>query len=160
LVSAVLGAGSESGREAATLELLEYGFDRYRRTKVVERGERLATPPVRYQDESLSLVADRELALTLRRDQSISTEVIAPDEVEGPVDRGDRLGEAVIEVDGEPIGRVALVAASAVPAADIGDRVDDALPGGRGLAWALLTAAVAALLVISARWLARRRSPR
>jgi serine-type D-Ala-D-Ala carboxypeptidase (penicillin-binding protein 5/6) len=160
LVSAVLGAGSESERESATLELLDYGFDRYRRERVVERGERLASPSVRYQDDSLGLVADRELALTVRRDQSVSTEVIAPDEVEGPVDRGERVGEAVIEVDGEPVARVALVAARAVPAADVGDRVDDALPGGRALAWVLITAVLAALLVLIGRAISHRRATR
>jgi serine-type D-Ala-D-Ala carboxypeptidase (penicillin-binding protein 5/6) len=160
LVSAVLGAGSESEREAATLELLDHGFDRYRRTEVVERGQRLASPSVRYQNESLGLVADRELALTLRRDQSISTEVVAPDEIEGPVERGERLGEAVIEVDGEPVGRVPLVAASAVPAADLGDRVDDALPGGLAVAWVLITAALAALLILVGRAIGRRRATR
>jgi serine-type D-Ala-D-Ala carboxypeptidase (penicillin-binding protein 5/6) len=160
LVSAVLGAGSESEREAATLELLDYGFDRYGREQVVDRGERLASPSVRYQDDSLGLVADRELALTLRRDQNISTEVIAPDEVEGPVDRGDRLGEAVVSVDGEPVGRVALVAVRAVPAADLGDRVDDALPGGRASAWVLITAALAALLLLAGRAISRRRATR
>jgi serine-type D-Ala-D-Ala carboxypeptidase (penicillin-binding protein 5/6) len=160
LVSAVLGAGSESEREAATLELLDYGFDRYGREQVVDRGERLASPSVRYQDDSLGLVADRELALTLRRDQNISTEVIAPDEVEGPVDRGDRLGEAVVSVDGEPVGRVALVAVRPVPAADLGDRVDDALPGGRAAAWVLITAALAALLLLAGRAISRRRATR
>jgi serine-type D-Ala-D-Ala carboxypeptidase (penicillin-binding protein 5/6) len=160
LVSAVLGAGSESGREAATLQLLEYGFDRYRRAKVLDRGERLASPSVRYQDESVDLVADRELALTLRRDQNVSTEVVAPDEIEGPVDRGERLGEAVIAVDGEPVGRVALVAASAVPAADLGDRVDDALPGGVAFAWVLITAALAALLILVGRAIGRSRGTR
>jgi serine-type D-Ala-D-Ala carboxypeptidase (penicillin-binding protein 5/6) len=159
LVSAVLGAGSESEREAATLELLDYGFDSYRREQVVERGERLASPSVRYQDDSLRLVADRELALTLRRDQSVSTEVVAPDEIEGPVDRGERLGEAVITVDGEQVGRVALVAGRAVPAADLGDRVDDALPGGRAFAWVLITGALVAAIAGVMRLLARRRSP-
>jgi serine-type D-Ala-D-Ala carboxypeptidase (penicillin-binding protein 5/6) len=158
LVSAVLGSTSESGREAATLELLEYGFDQYRRERVVERGERLASPSVRYQDELLGLVADRALGLTVRRDQRVSTDVVAPDEIEGPVDRGERLGEAVVAVDGEPVGRVALVAARHVPAADLGDRVDDALPGGRALAWGLITAAVAALLIVVTLAIGRRRA--
>jgi serine-type D-Ala-D-Ala carboxypeptidase (penicillin-binding protein 5/6) len=158
LVSAVLGSTSESGREAATLELLEYGFDQYRRERVVERGERLASPSVRYQDELLGLVADRALGLTVRRDQRVSTDVVAPDEIEGPVDRGERLGEAVVAVDGEPVGRVALVAARNVPAADLGDRVDDALPGGRALAWGLITAAVAALLIVVTLAIGRRRA--
>jgi serine-type D-Ala-D-Ala carboxypeptidase (penicillin-binding protein 5/6) len=160
LVSAVLGAPSESDREAATLELLEYGFSQYRREAVVKRGERLANPSVRYQDDALALVADREVALTLRRDQTVATDVVAPDEIEGPVDRGERLGEAVVTVDGEAVGRVALVAARGVPAADLGDRVDDALPGGRVLAWGLITAAVVALLIVVGRVIGRRRATR
>jgi hypothetical protein len=94
----------------------------------------------------------------VRRDQRVSTDVVAPDEIEGPVDRGERLGEAVVAVDGEPVGRVALVAARNVPAADLGDRVDDALPGGRALAWGLITAAVAALLIVVTLAIGRRRA--
>jgi serine-type D-Ala-D-Ala carboxypeptidase (penicillin-binding protein 5/6) len=108
----------------------------------------------------LALVADREVALTLRRDQTVATDVVAPDEIEGPVDRGERLGEAVVTVDGEAVGRVALVAARGVPAADLGDRVDDALPGGRVLAWGLITAAVVALLIVVGRVIGRRRATR
>jgi serine-type D-Ala-D-Ala carboxypeptidase (penicillin-binding protein 5/6) len=157
LVSAVLGAPSEGAREQATLELLDYGFSQYRRERVLERGQRLATAAVSYQDTSLPLVADRELATTLRRGQSVDTEVVVPQEVEGPIERGDRLGEAVVSVDGNEIGKVALVAARAIPQADIGDRVDSALPGGRALAWALITAAVAGILVLIGRALGRRR---
>jgi serine-type D-Ala-D-Ala carboxypeptidase (penicillin-binding protein 5/6) len=160
LVSTVLGADSENGREQETLELLSYGFEQYRREAVVGSGERLANASVRYQDDSLGLVADREVELTVRRDQRVSTEVVAPDEVEGPVDRGERVGEAVIAVDGEPVARVALVAARAVPAADIGDRVDDALPGNSVVAWMLITAVVAALLLIIARAISSRRATR
>lgn len=160
LVSTVLGASSESGREAATLELLDYGFDRYRREPVIDRGERLATPSVRYQDDSLGLVADKDVELTVRRDQRVTTDVVAPDEVEGPVDRGERVGEAVIAVDGEPVARVALVAARAVPEANLGDRVDDALPGGPVFAWVLITAPVAALLLIIGRAIGSRRATR
>jgi serine-type D-Ala-D-Ala carboxypeptidase (penicillin-binding protein 5/6) len=160
LVSVVLGAPSESAREAATLDLLRYGFSQYRREAAFKRGERVATPAVRYQDDAVPLVAQRAVTVTVRRGQAVGTDVVAPEEVEGPVDRGERLGEAVVTVDGEPVGRVALVAARAVPAADLGDRVDVALPGGRVLAWVLITAAVAALLIVVGRAIGRRRATR
>jgi serine-type D-Ala-D-Ala carboxypeptidase (penicillin-binding protein 5/6) len=160
LVSAVLGAPSEADREAATLELLRYGFSQYRRESVLERGERLAAAAVRYQDDSLSLLAQRPLTVTFRRGQDVETDVVAPEEVEGPVDRGERLGEAVVSVEGEEVGRVALIAARAVPAADIGDRVNDALPGGPVLAWVLVTAALAAAIVLVVRLIGHRRATR
>jgi D-alanyl-D-alanine carboxypeptidase (penicillin-binding protein 5/6) len=157
LVSAVLGAPSESAREQATLELLDYGFSQYRRERVLKRDERLASASVSYQDLSLPLVADRELAITLRRGQSVNMELVAPSEVEGPIERGERFGEAIVAVDGDEIGRVALVAGRAIPEANIGDRVDAALPGGRALAWILITSAVATMLILIARALGRRR---
>jgi serine-type D-Ala-D-Ala carboxypeptidase (penicillin-binding protein 5/6) len=127
---------------------------------VLERGERLAAAAVRYQDDSLSLLAQRPLTVTFRRGQDVETDVVAPEEVEGPVDRGERLGEAVVSVDGEEVGRVALIAARAVPAADIGDRVNDALPGGPVLAWVLVTAALAAAIVLVVRLIGHRRATR
>jgi D-alanyl-D-alanine carboxypeptidase (penicillin-binding protein 5/6) len=157
LVSAVLGAPSESAREQATLDLLDFGFSQYRRERLVRRGERLATAAVSYQDLALPLVADRELSATLRRGQSVNTEVVAPDEVDGPIERGERLGEAVVSVDGEEVDRIAVVAGRAIPTADIGDRVDSALPGGRTLAWVLITGAIAAILVLVGRAIGRRR---
>jgi serine-type D-Ala-D-Ala carboxypeptidase (penicillin-binding protein 5/6) len=160
LVSAVLGAPSEADREAATLDLLRYGFSQYRRESVLERGERLAAAAVRYQDDSLSLLARRPLMVTFRRGQDVETDVVAPEEVEGPIDRGERLGEAVVSVDGEEVGRVTLIAARAVPAANIGDRVDDALPGGPVLAWVLVTAVLAAAIVLVVRLIGHRRATR
>jgi D-alanyl-D-alanine carboxypeptidase (penicillin-binding protein 5/6) len=160
LVSAVLGAPSESARDAATRELLDYGFSQYERERALERGERLASASVRYQDSSLPLVADRDVTVTVRRGQQLDTELVAPDEVEGPVDRGERVGQAVVTLDGERVGRVALVAGRAIPEADVGDRVDSALPGGRGLAWVLVTGALAAILILVGRAIGRRRGTR
>jgi serine-type D-Ala-D-Ala carboxypeptidase (penicillin-binding protein 5/6) len=160
LVSVVLGAPSESARDAATRELLDYGFSQYQRERALERGERLASAAVRYQELTLPLVAGRDVSVTVRRGQQLDTELLAPDELEGPIERGERVGQAVVAVDGEEVGRVALVAGRAIPEADIGDRVDSALPGGRALAWVLITGALAAIVVLIGRMIGRRRSTR
>ena len=111
LVSALLGAPTESERDAATLELLNYGFSLYRQERVLRERERVATASVRWQDERMPLVAERPVRVTVRRGQRVDVAVAAPDEVEGPVRRGERLGRATVTVDGELAQRVALVAA-------------------------------------------------
>lgn len=160
LISAVLGEPTESARDADSLALLEYGFSLYRQREVVERRERLAAVPIADQGESLALVASRPVELTVRRGQEVTTTVDAPEEVEGPIARGERLGRVVVSVDGERRGRSALIAARAVAKASIGDRVDSALPGPRALAWLIVTGLVAAAAIIALRVWTRPRDTR
>lgn len=147
LVSAVLGTGSESERDAATLELLEYGFSLYRREDVLARGERVTSVTVRFRDQRLALAPVRDLRLTVRDGQRIETALDAPAEVEGPVDRGDRLGVATVTIDGERAARVALAAERSVAAPTLLERVDGAIPGPRAVAWAAAFLLLAAVFV-------------
>ena len=159
LISAVLGAPSEAARDAESLELLEYGFSLSRRERPVAAGKPLESASVSYQETTLSLEAAEALALTVRRGQQVEVEVEAPEEVEGPIERGEPLGEVIVRVDGDARARTALIAATAVPAASVADRVDSALPGPELLAWIIVIAALAgvAMLVIVLR--ARHRDP-
>ncbi len=147
LVAAVLGAPSESERDAATLELLDYGLSLYRRETVVRRGEPLAAPALRFQGTELALAAESELRLTVRDGERVATRVEAPDEVEGPIERGERLGTAFVTVAGEPAGEVALVAARSAPEATLLERFDGAVPGPRLAAWAVAVGAIALVLI-------------
>ncbi|HKH41840.1 MAG TPA: D-alanyl-D-alanine carboxypeptidase family protein [Solirubrobacterales bacterium] len=122
LISAVIGAPSESARDADTLALLDYGFSLYRPVEPVRRGQELADPGLDYRDDDLSLVAERTLAVNVREGQRVGTRVSAPDEVSGSVERGERLGRATVTVDGEPAASSPLVAAQAVAAATTLDK--------------------------------------
>jgi serine-type D-Ala-D-Ala carboxypeptidase (penicillin-binding protein 5/6) len=159
LVSAVLGAGTESERDAATLELLEYGFSLYRRDDVLQRGERVTGVPIRYRDQRLGLAPVRDVRLTIRDGQRIETELDAPAEVEGPVDRGQRLGLATVTIDGRPAARVALAAAHSVAAPTVLERVDGAIPGPRAVAWGVAFLILAAVFVGAVALYDRRRQP-
>lgn len=117
LVSVVLGAGSEAARDAETLKLLDYGFSLYRSSVAVQRGEELAIADLDYRDDQLSLVAQREIAVSVRRGQVIDAAVDAPDEVSGRVEEGEELGTVTVTVDGERAGSAPLVAAESVSAA-------------------------------------------
>ena len=143
LVSAVLGAPSESARDSASLALLDYGASLYRVRSPVVDGERLASSAVRFQDgERLALIAQGGVEVAAREDQRVAVHVDAPTEVEGPIDRGERLGRAVVTLDGEEVGSVPLAAARAVARASFVERADAAVPGGRFALWAALAVAL------------------
>lgn len=144
LVSAVLGAPSEAARDAATLELLRYGGSLYASRRPVTDGDRLASTAIRYQDEELALVAHGGVEVAAREDQDLEVDLEFPDEVEGPIDRGERVGTATVTLDGERVGRVVLAAARAVPEATFLQRADAVVPGGRAALWLVAAAAVLA----------------
>ena len=122
LVSAVLGAPSETERDLATIALLDYGFSLYRQRRPLRAGEELATPEVRYSGGELPLRAARGVTVGVRRGQELNVRVDAPEEVEGPVARGRVLGSAVVYVDGGRAAEVDLVASRSLPTASTFDK--------------------------------------
>ena len=156
LIAAVLGEPTESGRDADSLALLEYGFGLYHREKVLDRGERVASASVADQDRTLDArrrgpdrgrgpqgAVDRDRRRrAARRSRGRSTE-------------NERLGVAIVRVDGDARGRTPLLAATAIPAASIGDRIDAAVPGPPLLDWVLFTALLAGLAILVVRRRAR-----
>lgn len=137
LISAVLGAWTESTRDAETERLLEYGFSQYSRRTPVRRGEAVATASVRYGGE-LALRAVRRLAVGVRRGQRLRTVVRAPEEVEGPLRRGAVLGRATVTVDGRRVASAPLRAARGLPAPSTLDRAGGFL--GDNALWLALAA--------------------
>ena len=159
LVSAVLGAPSEAARDDATLDLLDYGFSLYHREHPVSAGDRFASAEVTYQDVTMPLVAGRDVAVVARDDQNLRVAIDAPGEVAGPIERGQRLGQATVTLDGDVVDEVPLRAARSVAEASAAQRLDAAIPGPRAVVviLALLTLGLAiAVFVAAIRHLRRR----
>jgi serine-type D-Ala-D-Ala carboxypeptidase (penicillin-binding protein 5/6) len=138
LVSATLGEPTEESRYLDNLELLEWGFSQYRRRLPIRAGQDLAEPEIRFSGGNLPLRAERSLQVGVRRDQRFDLRVRAPEEVEGPIRRGARLGGATVFVDGLEVGTVALRASRSLPEASLFDRAratvaDNSIPIGIGL---------------------------
>jgi serine-type D-Ala-D-Ala carboxypeptidase (penicillin-binding protein 5/6) len=112
-----MGEPTEAARDADTLALLRWGLDRFRRVRVVPRGRTLARVDVRYRDEPAPLVARRGVVVTVRAGQHLDRRVHAPDELEGPVAKGERVGSVTVLVGGRRVRRVALVTGEEVPGA-------------------------------------------
>jgi D-alanyl-D-alanine carboxypeptidase (penicillin-binding protein 5/6) len=152
LVSVVMGAPSEAARDQATLALLNYGFNRYRRVTPVRQGITLASVKVRFSHRRLPLAPLRSAPIVVPRGGRVETHVETPDRVEGPIERGDRVGQAVITLGGRVLATVPLGATSAIPAPGFADRVRE------GVENPLALLVLGFLLAGAGILLARRRS--
>ncbi len=162
LVSAVMGAPTEAARDQASLSLLRYGFSLYRRATAVERGERVGSVGVANADAGLTLIAARPVSVTVRRDQRVEVDLKVPSDVSAPVARGDRIGTALVTVDGERLATVAALASRDLAPSgggSVASRVDDAVPGPRAVAWAAIGGACAIVIGIVIALTRRRQSP-
>jgi serine-type D-Ala-D-Ala carboxypeptidase (penicillin-binding protein 5/6) len=118
VVSVVMGEPSEAARDADTLKLLRWGLGFFHQVRVLDDRRTMARADVKhYDDERARLVSGRDAVLTIREGERVRRQVRAPDELEGPLEAGARVGTVTVFVDGEPVRRVALVTARAVPEA-------------------------------------------
>jgi hypothetical protein len=65
-----------------------------------------------------------------------------------------------VSVDGEQVASAGLVSGRSAPAADLGDKLDSAIPGPRALAWLVPIALLALALIVGFRLLTRRSASR
>jgi serine-type D-Ala-D-Ala carboxypeptidase (penicillin-binding protein 5/6) len=153
VISVVLGEPSEGARDQDTLALLRWGLARFHRVRVLDQRRMLAQADVKYRDSTARLVPRRGAVLTIRDGERIRRRLNAPDEVEGPLEAGVRVGTVTVLLDGRPVRRVALVTAEEVPGAGTLRVLLSVLgvPLTLILVLAILVAAVLAILKLSVR---------
>jgi D-alanyl-D-alanine carboxypeptidase (penicillin-binding protein 5/6) len=117
VISIVMGEPSESARDADTLKLLRWGVGRFQRVRVIDDRRTMARADIEHRDERAALVPARDAVVTMRDGERLRRRIRAPEEVEGPLPAGSRVGSVTVFVDGERVRRVALVTASNVPEA-------------------------------------------
>lgn len=117
VISVVLGEPSEAARDEETLALLRHGLDQFRRAQPLDADRPVASAAIAHQDGRARLVPSRDALLVVRRDERIRTRVDAPEELEGELAAGTRVGRVSVVRDGRVVRRVPLVTAARVPAA-------------------------------------------
>ena len=159
VVSVVLGDPSEAARDADSLALLRHGLDQFRRIPMFRAGKVVARTEVRWFDDAeAAVVSPRDVALTVRRGERPRTVIDVPDELEGPIERGERVGTAAVVHRGKVVRVTPLVAAADVPGAGTVERLTAVL-GVTLTLLAILATVVAALLVaLRIRAVRRRRA--
>ena len=161
VLSVVLGEPSERARDADTLALLRYGLSRYEARTVLPEGRVLGRVALRYRDEqTVDVVAGATVKRVLRRDATTRVTVRGlPDEVDGPLPRGTRIGTAIVRRGDEVLARVPAVTARPVAEAGLGARLDYLLSRSQTVvALVLLLVCSLPLVVLRRRALNRRRT--
>ncbi len=78
---------------------------------------------VKYHDEDrIDIVPARDYSLTIRRGERVHKIVDAPDQLEGPLPRGERVGTMAVTYRGRVVRRVPLVTAEPCAARPPGRR--------------------------------------
>lgn len=125
LIVVTLGAATRADRQADVTRLLNYGFSQYRAAPVAQKGEVVGQVAVeRGVAESVDVVPGEDFYVTLPR----SSEAVPEREIRlqsraAPLAAGTPVGELIVRLDGQEVGRVPLVAAAAVERASLGQLV-------------------------------------
>ncbi|HMT04211.1 MAG: D-alanyl-D-alanine carboxypeptidase [Solirubrobacterales bacterium] len=144
LIGAVIGAPTEAARNAETVRLLNYGFSLYEKEVPIKVDSPVTKVPVKYEDADLPLVSKRRVRLGVRQGETLNVSYDLPEEVEGPILAGDRVGYATVRLDGDPYARVPLFAGRTVEKPSLIDR----LTGSLLLVIALLVFALFVIIAI------------
>ena len=118
LISVIMGTKSEQERAKESLNLLNYGFRFYEAHRLHGAGEPLA--PVRawkgaMRDVRVGLVADLSITVPRGQTEGISTRLEINSPVIAPVARGQVLGKAVVDQNGQTVREAPVVALEEVP---------------------------------------------
>lgn len=134
LIAVVLGAPSIADRDDDIRALLNWGFSQYQAQEVVNDGETVSRLPVSKGDlDAVDIVAADDLHVTVQRGSDVQAELelVLPDKLLAPIETGQVVGQIVVHVDGEEVGRVEAVAERAV---------------ARGSVWTIVTRTAGRLL--------------
>jgi D-alanyl-D-alanine carboxypeptidase (penicillin-binding protein 5/6) len=144
LVSVVLGSPDEASRDAATLDLLDYGFSLYDDRKLVKKGEPLGF--ARLADGGrLRLEASGRVTEVARADQKVEVTLAETAPLTPPVAKGDPVAVAVVRLDGQKVGEVDAVASRTVAGLPEPEEESSGLPSW---AWIVFGGAFALALLL------------
>lgn len=122
LISVVLAADSSALRFSEAIKLLDYGFSNYDSVTIGKKGDLVASIPIEKGEvDSLSLVLERDCHLLITKTDKgdIEKEIINPESVEAPINRGDKVGELIVKLNGEEVDRIDLLAETEVGKASV-----------------------------------------
>ena len=103
----LLGAPDEASRDRDIARLMDWGFDRYKRARLVRAGQLFG------RAGSVRVVAAKGLAVTLDPGERVRERIVLPSRLDRRVNAGERLGYVELRSGRGVLGRVSLVADSA-----------------------------------------------
>jgi D-alanyl-D-alanine carboxypeptidase (penicillin-binding protein 5/6) len=154
MISVVIGADTKDRSNGDSVNLLNYGFRKYQRRRAVVTGHRVALVRIHNRPGAeLPVTAATTVHEVVRKGERFQLVTHLPDEVEGPVRYGERIGRVDIRLRGKLVETVPLTAMLNVPKASAARRIQDVLTRP----WILI---VLGAILIAVALFTQRRPPR
>ena len=122
LIGVIMAAPDFKVRFQETMKLLDYGFANYSIEKGLAAGEEIEQIPVnKGMSDSVAAVIKEEVSMLIPKgggtDWQTETELLPS--LDAPVEAGIQVGELIYRINGEEVGRTALVTAEEVEKTDL-----------------------------------------
>lgn len=130
LVAVVMGARSEDARASESQKLLTYGFRYFQTLKLYSLGDEISTVRVwSGKGDNLGLGVAEDIFLTIPRgaQTSLQATMHIDDIIKAPIQAGQELGNVTVELDGEQLLDIPLVAQQGIEQAGLFARLWDGI---------------------------------
>jgi D-alanyl-D-alanine carboxypeptidase (penicillin-binding protein 5/6) len=123
----VMGSPTAKTRDSIAMEKLKKYFSQYKMLNIVKKGE-VIDKDIILEDgkyRKIKGIANANFVFSIPNDKkgTIKKEVVVPEKIKGEVREGQKLGELVIKLDNEVIGKLDIVSPVYVPKANIFTRL-------------------------------------
>jgi serine-type D-Ala-D-Ala carboxypeptidase (penicillin-binding protein 5/6) len=123
----VMGSPTANIRDGIAMEKFKKAFSFYKTLNVVKKGE-LIDKDIFLEDgkyKKMKGIANADLACTVPNDKkgNIKKEIVVPERIKGEIKEGQKLGELVVKLDNEIIGKVDVVSPVYIPKANLFTRL-------------------------------------
>ncbi|NLY88750.1 MAG: D-alanyl-D-alanine carboxypeptidase [Firmicutes bacterium] len=117
VIAVVMKAPTSAVRNSDITKLFNYGFSRFKSLPVAKSGDTVGKIRViKGEEQEVEILVGKDLILVVKREEQAEPEVeiVLPPHVRAPLARGEKVGEALVKMDGEVKARADLVAAADV----------------------------------------------
>ena len=118
LIAIVLGEDSGKVRNKETMELLDYGFNNFEYVSLGESLDTIKNLPVNKGTlGNVDIVFETEAATLVPKGMAgnISANIVLPNSIDAPINKGDKIGEVVFTLNGDEIDSINLIAFKTIP---------------------------------------------
>jgi D-alanyl-D-alanine carboxypeptidase (penicillin-binding protein 5/6) len=126
-ISVVMGSPTAKIRDTAAMEKLKKAFSQYKILNIVKRGEVVDKEVIledgKYRKLKGTAKTDFLYPIASGRKGTVKKEPVFPEAVKGEVKEGQKLGELMIKLDNDVIGKVDIVSPVFVPKANVFTRI-------------------------------------
>lgn len=123
-IAVILGAPSSAVRFSEASKLLDYGFANFGTVEIATKDNKVTTVPVQKGVVlETEVVAKDDLMLLVKKgdEGKVNKEIIVPQYIQAPIQKGEKIGEVIASMDGKEVGRVDIIAAEDIERASLLD---------------------------------------